>query len=608
MTFADYAVLTVLCALSLGVGLFFARRASRHGARGFFTGNRNLPWWSIGLSNTATYQSGSGAFVMLILAFGIAGNWLWWASWIVWMPLVAIIWSRLWRRMRIVTTAELITLRYGGAPAQFVRKLYALLCCFGFAVLLIGYSTGFFAQVISPLVPLTEVQILLIFGGIAVVYTMMGGLVGVVYTDAVQFAILMIGGGIFLWFAVDQHGGWLEITERVREIRPEGLKIAPPAPNIEVVTLMMLLLQGLFFAGSPTAGEGMTAQRFMAARNERHAVGGQLFNAFLALTFRTLPIIGLGIVAMSLFWTPDLAEHYGHTPENAVMLEDPVHAWGTLAAMTAVPLGFVGLLLAVEAAAYMSTQSSLINWGSSFIVNDFVLKNGRTKNGNKLSRTQEIWISRLVTLCLFVLAAFVAILFVEGMIGWFLFINSAMVMFLLPLSWLRFFWWRFNVWGEFSAVALGLPLAILIWFVLDFQSQPIWQGLGILFVLSFVVLIGVTLLTPPESKETLLRFYERCRPPGLWKPIRELSGNRPSGPATGHLVFDCVLGIAACLGLVLATNSLFVGAWGVFTTSAVVCALATTWLLFRIWRQPAFEPEGGEREFGTEENSGKPAA
>lgn len=580
MTFVDYAILILLTGGSLGFGLYFARRSAKGGAEGYFTGNRNLPWWSIGLSNTATYQSGSGAFVMLILAFGLPGNWLWWASWIIWMPLVALVWARLWRRMKIVTTAELITLRYGGKPAEIARKIYALVCCCGFAVLLIGYSTGFFAKVISPVIPLSELEILLIFGGIAVIYTMLGGLVGVVYTDAAQFVLLMAGSLLFLWFSIDQLGGWTEIVARVGEVRTHGLKIAPPSPNIETLTLFILVLQGIFFAGSPTAGEGMTAQRFMAARNEAHAVGGQLFNAFLALTLRTLPIIGLGIVAMSVFWTPELADQYGFVPEGMIMLEDPVHAWGELAVLTDLPLGFIGLLLAVEAAAYMSTQSSLINWGSSFIVNDFILKEGK-----EISKKKEIWISRAVTLGLFAVAAIVAILFVENMIGWFLFINSAMVMFLLPLSWLRFFWWRFNVWGELSAIILGLPLSIIVWFGMDYQNEPIWQGLGILFVLSFATLIIVTLLTPPESKKTLLRFYERCRPPGLWQPIRELTETRADVRSTSELILDCALGIAACLGMVLATNSVFIDRWDVFFPSLIGCIGTAGWLLYRIWDQ-----------------------
>jgi solute:Na+ symporter, SSS family len=237
----------------------------------------------------------------------------------------------------------------------------------------------------------------------------------------------------------------------------------------------------------------------------------------------------------------------------------------------------------------MSTQSSLINWGSSFIVNDFVLNKGTKGQARQITRKQEIWISRIVTLCLFALAAMVAMLFVEGMIGWFIFINSAMVMFLLPLSWLRFFWWRFNVWGELAAVVLGLPLAIFVWFILDFQSRPIWQGLGLLFFLSVVVLIVVTLLTPPESKETLLRFYNRCRPPGLWGPIREMSDFKTGDRSTGNLVFDCVLGILACLGLVLATNSIFVGAWGIFFTALALCIVSAAWLIYRIWDQPIIE-------------------
>ncbi len=108
---ADWVVLVVSVVIAAIVGLAFSRRAARAGAEGYFTGNRALPWWAIGLSNTATYQSGNGAFVMLVVVFGLAGNWLWWASWIVWMPLVAIIWARLWRRMQIVTTAEMLTLR-----------------------------------------------------------------------------------------------------------------------------------------------------------------------------------------------------------------------------------------------------------------------------------------------------------------------------------------------------------------------------------------------------------------------------------------------------------------------------------------------------------------
>ena len=576
MNFTDWLIVAASCSLVFTVGLMFARRSPKKGAAGYFAGDRDVPWWAIGLSNTATYSSGTGAFVMLVLVFGLAGNWLWWTSWIVWMPLVAIVWARLWRRMQIVTTAELISLRYGGAPAVVARKVYAFVCCFGFAVLIIAYITGFFAKTIAPLCPLTTAQVLLIFGGITVVYTMFGGLLGVVYADVVQFGIMIAGCTVFFVLAVSHHGGWHEIIGRVREIRPLGLVQTPPTPSIDVLTLLVLFLQGWFFAGSPTAGEGMTAQRFMAARNERHAVGGQLFNAFLALSFRTLPLIGLGIVAMSLFWTADLQRKVGAAPVGTALLKDPAHAWGELIKNSHLPHGFIGLLVAAEVAAFMGSLSSLINWGGSFVVNDLM-------PARFAKAEDKVWVSRLTTLCLFLFAATVTVLFVDNMVSWFMFINSAMVIFLLPLAWFRFFWWRFNVWGELAAIVLGLPLSIIVWFVLNFQSKPMWQGLGLLFALSFVVLIVVTLLTPPEAKDTLKRFYARCRPPGFWGPIRSEVHIEDTGePTAGRMFVDSMLGILASLGLVLATNAVYVGDWVRFGVSVAGCVVTGSWLLKRI--------------------------
>jgi Na+/proline symporter len=443
-------------------------------------------------------------------------------------------------------------------------------------VLIIAYITGFFAKTIAPLCPLTTWQVLLIFGGITVVYTMFGGLLGVVYADVVQFCIMITGCTVFLVLATAHHGGWHNILQHVQEIRPSGLVQTPPSASIDVLTLIALFVQGWFFAGSPTAGEGMTAQRFMAARDERHAVGGQLFNSFLALSFRTLPLIGLGIVAMSLFWTADLTKNLGAMPAGSTMLKDPAHAWGELIKASSLPHGFIGLLVAAEVAAFMGSLSSLINWGGSFVVNDLLPARFAKDEG-------KVWVSRLTTLALFIFAATVTILFVDNMVSWFLFINSAMVVFLLPLAWFRFFWWRFNVWGELAAVVLGLPLSIIIWFVLDYQSKPMWQGLGLLFGLSIVALVTVTLLTPPESKETLKRFYARCRPPGFWKPISDEVPLPDIGePTTGEMFLDSILGIVASLGLVLATNAVFVGDWPRFFVSIVVCVLMATWLLRRI--------------------------
>jgi solute:Na+ symporter, SSS family len=490
--------------------------------------------------------------------------------------------------MRIMTTAELISIRYGGRPATVARRIYAVVCCFGFSVLLIGYITGFFAKTIAPIVNMSELQILLIFGGTTALYTMFGGLMGVVVTEVVHFVILMVGAFAFMFIAAQQHGGWAQVIERIAASRPEALQPLPPvigltsAHSIELTTILLLVAQGFFFAGSPTAGEGSTAQRFMAARSEAHAMGGQLFNCFLALSLRAVPLIGLGLVALSVFWPASLAKSVP-TPENMVAI-DPVYAWAELVRRCQLPPGFVGLLLSVEVAAYTSTLSALINWGGSFVINDLY----RPLDPHASVR-REVWVSRITTLCLFVAASVVAILFVNQMVGWFMFINSAMVIFLLPLSFFRFFWWRFNVWGELAAVALGLPLSIFVWFVLDFQNpetHPMWHGLGLLFGLSFVVLVAVTLLTPPEAPETLRRFYQRCRPPGLWGPVRahaDCAGLEVSDTKT--LLANSAIGVLACLCLVIATNAVFVSSWLITISTAAAAATLGGWLVLRVLKQ-----------------------
>jgi SSS family solute:Na+ symporter len=552
----DWIVLIVFTLISMIVGLLYTRSAATKGQEGFFTANRNLSWWSLGISNSATYQSGLGAFVMLIFLFGFSGNWLWWAQWIIWMPLVAIIWSRMWQRMRIVTTAELISLRYGGKASVFARRAYALIMCL-FSIITMAYITGFFAKTIAPLVPMSMVSILLLFGTVTLIYTLTGGLMGSVMVSVVQMALMIAGSLVFLAFIIPQQGGWAAILSHVESTRQSSLSLNPVSDITPPLTLLMFVILGLFFAGSPTAGEGMTAQRFMAAKNEKHALGGQLFSTFISLCLRIIPLVGLGIICITLFWSGDLVSKYGQAPEGFKMLGDPAYAWGELIKASHLPSGFTGLLVATEVAAYMSTLSALINWGSSFIVNDFYKELKRD-----ISKKQEVNISRITTLMLFIVASLIAILFVDDMVSWFIFINSVVVIFWLPLAYFRFFWPRFNVWGEMAATILGIPLTVLFWFILDFQHKPIWQGTGMLFIIALLVISLVTIITPPESDETLKNFYVRCRPPAGWKKLRMKYPSLPGHDKTlRSQVFDCLLGIVACFGLSMATNAIFVGNW-----------------------------------------------
>ena len=572
MSFLDWSIVLLVTAVPAIYGLLFTKKASEGGEEGFFTADRKLSWWAIGISNTATYHGGMAPFIMLYFTFGLSANWLWWPQWIIWMPLVAVIWARLWRRLRVVTSAELISLRYGGPANVWARRIYAL-SMFSFAVILTGYATGFFAKTFAPLIPLTETQILLIFGISTVVYTMFGGLLGSVMASVVQASMFLIGALVVLVMLIPQFGGWGNIIERIMSHRPETLSQSPISNTIDIWTMIMFIVLGFFFPGSPVAGEGWTAQRFMAAKNESHAIGGQLFNAFLALGLRTFPLLGLGIVAISIFWTSDL----GTVPAGFKVIDKPVHAWGELLLASKLPMGLLGLIVATEVAAFVSSLSALINWGSSFIVNDFY-KDACPNSSHK----QDILVSRSTSLIMFVLSAFVAILYVDDMISWFLFINTVVVIFWLPLTYFRFFWSRFNVWGELTSTIFALPLSILIWFLLDFKSKPIWQGLAFLFATAIIVIVLATLLTPAESKETLLQFYRRCQPMAGWKKFRKEFPLPPNGdPTLSHMIIDSLLGMLACLAMVLGIQSIFVQTWlwsVVYFTAAIFFGI---WMVMR---------------------------
>lgn len=557
----DWIIVGLFTGFSLVIGSFYAKSAARKGREGFFAAGRNLPWWALGASTAATYQSGQGGFVMLIFLFALAGNWLWWAQWIIWMPLVAIIWSRMWSRMKIVTTAELIGLRYGGKPAYIARKVYAV-AMFCFSIITIAYITGFFAKTVAPLVPISTYWILIIFGTATMVYTLLGGLKGSVMVAVIQMGIMITGSVVFLVIIIPQHGGWTAILDKVAMVRGQHLDLNPISDITPPLTLLMFVILGLFFAGSPTAGEGMTAQRFMAAINEKHAMGGQLFSALISLSLRVLPLVGMGIICITLFWSSDLVTRVGQMPPGFKFIDDPAYAWGELIKVSKLPSGFVGILVGTEVLAFMSTLSALINWGSSFIVND-IYREFWPQRSDK----QEVFISRLTTLILFIIASVVAILYVDDMVSWFIFINSVVVIFWLPLAYFRFFWPRFNAWGELAATVLGIPLSVLFWFILGFENKPIWIGTGILFIIALFSIFLVTILSPRESEGTLTGFYDRCRPPFGWKKYKNLSTAAPPEGvmSKGYLLLSSAYGILACFGLAMATNAIFVRDWLVFS-------------------------------------------
>jgi len=584
----DWAIVGLYFLLMLAVGLYFTRRASRSMAD-YFVSGRNLPWWVLALSAVATYTDAglAPAVTMLTYQSGLLGNAVWWIPYVVWMPLGAVLWSKYWRRLGTVTSAELLEIRYGGRVARIYRGIYALFMSFGFIVLLMGYVSGWLGAALGPILGWEPIRLILFSGIITAVYTVTSGLYGVAYTDACQFGIFLIGNFILVPIALSHVGGLDQVYRMIEVTRGADaesfFRVVPPVPGLDALTILAFIVQGLFFAASPTGGEGFTAQRFMAARNEFHAQVGQLFNTMLTLIVRVVPFLFLGLIGAALYAPGTIAE--------------PGEVWARLVRAYA-PSGLMGLLVAGVFAAYMSTISTEMNWGASYIINDLYRPLLRPTE----SERHYVWVGRIGSVLIFALSLVVAYYHVQGLRAWFLFINSVVFAFILPLSWLRFFWWRLNIYGEAAALVVGFPLGYIIWFPLGFsneQAHPFWQGFLLLFGLGFAVIIAVTSLTPPERIETLREFYRRCRPPGLWGPVvKEFDPEtqRAIRRETSTDVIDCLLGVVSCTASILALISALGKHWMIFAVALMIGLLSGGLFIGRWARRGVFRSLSPEIE------------
>ncbi|MGD9631484.1 MAG: hypothetical protein AB7V18_19775 [Pyrinomonadaceae bacterium] len=583
----DWVVVGFYFLFMLGVGLYFIRRASRS-VEDYFVSGRNMPWWIIALSAVATYTDAglAPAVTMLTYQGGLLGNAVWWIPYVIWMPLGAVLWSKYWRRLGTVTSAEMFGVRYGGKFAHGYRGVYAIFMSI-FIVVLMGYVSGWLGAALGPILGWEPISLILFSAIITAVYTVMSGLYGVAYTDAYQFGIFLIGNIILVPIVLAGVGGMENVYQMIETTRGADAQaffsVSLPGPGLDTLTITAFVVQGLFFAASPTGGEGFTAQRFMAAKNEFHAQVGQLFNTLLTLIIRVVPFIFLGVIAAALFKPGSVAE--------------PGEIWARMVSAYA-PTGLLGLLVAGIFAAYMSTISTQMNWGASYVVNDFYRPFVKTDASEK----HYVMVGRIGSIVIFGLSLIVAYYFVEGLRSWFLFINSVVFAFILPLSWLRFFWWRLNIYGEAAALVLGLPLSYIVWFVLGFSNEqvhPFWQGFLLLFGLGFVTIILVSLITPAEKIETLREFYRRCRPPGFWGPVlAELPDSERAKikSETVRDLFDCLLGIAFCGASIVAVVSPFGRHWDVLAASLAVAVVSGGWFMWRWAQRGVFRSLGSEKE------------
>ncbi len=604
LTLLDWVVIAIYSIAMVGLGLHFSRAATRS-ADGFLIGERSLPWWVIGFANVSTYSDSGGGWVWLVYVGGIMYlNQIAWIAWPIWMPLVGVFWAKMWRRSGLVTTGELLEFRYSGRAAGAFRGFYGIYACLGWATVFLGYGTAMLAQMLAPLLGWEPLSVILVFGAIATAYTLLGGLLGAAYIDIPQFFIFFFAAFAVWYFGVDDFGSYREMLDRAMANRDADFwQILPPSSGtngyVNGMTLLALGLIGLFLAGSPCAGEGWTAQRCLAARNENHAVLGQMFNCVLTLVVRMIPLLPLGILAIALYPTTDPGTHSLMTLPNGETGKS-IGVWSMMVIRYAdrIP-AFGGILIAAVLAGFMSTVGTLLQWGSSFVVNDFYRRHVRPDAPER----EHIVVARLTMILMMVLGTLLAVS-IQDIGPWVFFINAAMIAPALPLAWLRWFWPRFNIWGELFGLVISVPLSSFIWFWLDWSpANRVWQPTLLLLGIGLVGSVLVALLTPAESNETLRRFYLKVRPHGAWGVVRNqlvAEGLIDLQQQRRELHWDlaaAACGIVFCFTMTYAFFMSVMLHWQSAIILATVAILSGT-AFFVCWRKSSAAATEGDAAFG----------
>jgi SSS family solute:Na+ symporter len=506
----DWSFIVAYLVLSVGIGLWFTRSAGKN-LSSFFLGGRNLSWYIAGISMVATTFAADTplAVTELVGKNGISGNWLWW-NMLAGGMLTTFFFARLWRRSEVLTEAELIELRYSGREAAFLRGFKAIYLGLFMNMLIIGWVNVAMISILQGFFDLSHADALL-YTAILMLFTAgyssLSGLLGVAITDAFQFVIAMAGCIILAIITVNspEVGG---IAQLQAQLPAWSLSFFPQiGGTASDIGTTLAISVGSFFAyigvqwwacwypGAEPGGGGYVAQRMMSARSERDAVYATLFFQVAHYCLRPWPWIIVALCAMVLY--PDLADK----------------KMGYIMAMKQfLPNGLRGMMLVAFFAAYMSTISTQLNWGSSYLVNDLYYRFINPQADDK----QLVSTARIVTLLLMA-AGLTASLFIESISGVWSFLMECGAGLGLVLI-LRWYWWRINAWSEITATVAP--------FVAYACSK---YALGLQFPQSFFLTVGftsvawlcVTYLTAPTDKAVLQRFYDKVRPGGWWQPIRE---------------------------------------------------------------------------------------
>jgi len=581
MTTLDWSVVAAYCVVVLILGAVLSRRASQ-GVDDFFLSGRSLPWWLAGTSMVATSFASDTPLLVTgwVRSRGIWGNWEWWGLGVS-TVFAVFFFSRLWRRAGVVTEVELTELRYSGRAAATLRGFKALYIGILFNCYAMGawVMTGI-VKVMGVTTGWSKVESLVVVVSVAVAYSVMAGLWGVVATDFFQFAVA-IGGAILLAVvAVHQVGG---LDALVTQLHGTGkLAVLPPDTGDAFLTSPMAWFLGMFaiqwWAWKNTDGGGIIIQRMSAAKNEKEAVYATLWYNVAHYALRSWPWILVGLCSLVLLNDADFGGVVDHERAYPIMI------------MKYLPSGMKGVLIASFFAAFMSTADTHMNWGASYVLNDFY------RRFLKRDATQKhyVAVSRVLSVVI-MLGAVIAAFYTESIARAFTFILTVTAG-IGVVNLARWFWWRINAWSEIAVMVASVPAVLLQSQVAGWLGIPLRIGgdyalRNLLFTLTYMVVatavvwVPVTLLTPAESRDTLVGFYRRVRPPGPgWRRVLDMDPTLPAAEPMGQSLVLWLVGCAVIFGLTLGIGQMLVGNRGLGLAVTTASAAALGYLVLRIRR------------------------
>ncbi len=579
----DILVIVAFFLVIFAIAAYYSRRAGKDTGQ-FFLSGRNLPWYIAGTAMVATTFAADTplAVTELVAKNGIAGNWLWW-NMAIGAMLTVFFFAKLWRRAKIMTDVEFIEFRYSGKPAAVLRGFRAIYLGLFMNAIVMGWVNKAMEKIFHVTIPGIDSFLLVVAAAVIIaIYASASGLLGTARTDSFQFVFAMLGCIVLAVIVVQlpQVGGAAAMKAK---LAPQLLSFFPKIGRVTVQGVTggaLALTFGAFFAyiglqwwsswypGADPGGGGYIAQRMMSAKDEKHSLFATLWFTIAHYTLRPWPWIVVALAALIILPRAEnpqvlqkenpalyqqVVEAYNHQEllqsadpeyqdqqfldfyekyENTV---DPGVMYPKLM-LRFLPVGLLGLLIAVFLAAYMSTIASQLNWGTSYLINDFY----RRFIERTASERHYVFVSRIAMILMTVFSLLITKYVLTTISGAWIFILNASAGIGAVLI-LRWFWWRINAWSEISAMITPLIIYPIATYGFGIESPitlyPIVIG-------TTIVWLVVTFFTAPVSREKLLIFYRRVHPGGIgWKPIAKELPQVKSDSGFARLFIDWLCGI-----------------------------------------------------------------